>query len=101
MHILAVNCGSSTLKFKLFATSGGRPSGAPLARGTVDRIGNQSTMDFVGPKNLQQPAAIADHGQAMHHVLQWLSAGGVLPPEGLGAVGHRVVHGADRFVSST
>jgi acetate kinase len=101
MKVLAVNCGSSTLKFQLFGTSGGATQ--KLARGLIDRIGGQGALEFSPAHGdaLEQPAAVADHGEGMRRVLDWLTGSRLLEPDGLGAVGHRVVHGADRFVEPT
>jgi len=105
MNVLAVNCGSSTLKFKLFAASAGDPEGSArqLAGGTIDRIGKESTLEFAGAEGeaLKLTVAIADHGVGLRRVLDWLNAAQLTGPKGLGAVGHRVVHGADRFVKPT
>jgi acetate kinase len=100
MKVLALNCGSSTLKFRLFEASS---SPAKLAGGLIDRIGGPSTVAFAAARGetLQQEAAIPDHGDGVRRVLDWLSACRLLEPEGLAAVGHRVVQGADRFVEPT
>jgi acetate kinase len=57
-------------------------------------------MEFIGQngERLQEEAAVADHGKATRQVPGWLDSTGLLRPDRLGAVGHRVVHGVDRFV---
>jgi acetate kinase len=101
MKVLAINCGSSSLKFKLFAAEGRQAH--KLAGGLIDRIGSQATLNFSAPSGpaLKQAESVADHGQGMKLVLDWLHACGLTQPDGLGAVAHRVVHGADRFVEPT
>ena len=106
MKVLAVNCGSSTLKFQVIETDGNGI--APdlergLAQGIVDRIGGRGAIEFTGEKgkSLREAAAVVDHGEAMRRVLRWLHSVGLLDPGGLGAVGHRVIHGGDRFVEPT
>ena len=67
-----LNAGSSTLKYRLF------PSDAEPNGGVVERIG-------------EPDGAAADHGAAVHRVLERLSS------KEIGAVGHRIVHGGTRF----
>lgn len=73
MNVLVLNSGSSTLKWQVRS----EPDGARLAHGEVDRIGSGGS---------------PDHAAALALVLDGL-------PEGLAvdAVGHRVVHGGERF----
>jgi acetate kinase len=106
MKVLAINCGSSTLKFRLFtmeAETTSSPEGQQIAAGIVDRIGSRAAIDFAatGGQQLRSEAEVADHGEASRVVFDWLST---LLPGGLSAleaVGHRVVHGGDRFVEPT
>lgn len=96
-QVLAVNCGSSTLKFELHEVS---PTGPirRLARGTVDRIGGEASLKFhhEGGWSLDETGDIPDHARAVERVLRWLSDGGGLSSTGL-ALAHRVVHGGPRF----
>jgi acetate kinase len=100
MKILVINCGSSTLKFQLMETEGDAGAGRQrrLARGIVDRIGGDATLEFgaEGGDSLQEAAVVADHDEATRRVLAWLESVGLLG--GLNGVGHRVVHGGDRFL---
>ena len=98
MKILAINCGSSTLKFKLCEAADDRGPLRQLACGSVDRIGDRAAVEFTGGETHRVVVPVADHSEATRHVLDWLGASNVLEPDGLGAVGHRVVHGADRFL---
>jgi acetate kinase len=103
MKVLVLNCGSSTLKFQLIETTAAPKSTADdvkLARGLVDRIGSASSVRFeaVGSTGLQEPASIRDHEQAVAKVIEWLSSHPRLRT--FDAIGHRVVHGGDRFTSS-
>jgi acetate kinase len=100
MRILVFNCGSSTLKFQLIET--GRASGSSddekLARGIVDRLGAHASCRFTAgtARPTESTLPIHDHDQAVGAVIQWLDSGTEFsPPE---ALGHRVVHGGDRFV---
>lgn len=98
-QVLAINCGSSTLKFELREIS---PTGPirTVAHGTVDRIGGQATVDFrhEGGWSAHEKAEIADHGRAVERTLRWLADGGGLSSIGL-ALAHRVVHGGARFTA--
>jgi acetate kinase len=105
MRVLVFNCGSSTLKFQLIEIS---PAGAlgpktrSVARGLVDRIGQNATCSFAlaGGEPRPEPAAIENHEQAVEEVLRWLAREQGHTPAGIDAVGHRVVHGGDRFTAS-
>lgn len=94
MNILALNCGSSSLKFQLSVVDG--PATTALGRGLVERIGGTASVTFEqeGRPPLREDAPIADHEAAVRRVIEWIQAG----PAGLDAVGHRVVHGGERFV---
>ncbi|MGH7279226.1 MAG: acetate/propionate family kinase [Candidatus Rokuibacteriota bacterium] len=71
MNVLVLNCGSSTVKFRLHAVDPAGPA-RRLAGGTFD-------------------VAAGDHHTTVAHVLDTVAGGAV------DAVGHRVVHGGDRF----
>ena len=93
MRVLAVNCGSSTLKFKLVEVNG---TTLTLATGLVERIGDEKaslTFSAEGGVSHQQAPA-PDHEAAILVVLNRLGSAGLAAPE---AFGHRVVHGGDRF----
>lgn len=102
MKVLAINCGSSTLKFQLIeaeeAVTVERQQW--LVRGLVDRIGSRSSIQFTTAEGevFQEVDTVADHGEAMCRVLSWLDSSRLVEHGGLGAVGHRIVHGGDRFV---
>jgi acetate kinase len=93
MRVLAINCGSSTLKFKLVDVDG---TTLTLAEGLVERIGdeNASLTVGVGGGVLEERATAPDHETAILVVLDRLASTGLAAPE---AFGHRVVHGGDRF----
>jgi len=106
MKVLAVNCGSSTLKFQLLhleeetTALGDRHM---LAGGMVDRIGGDSSLRFTaqGGEEHHEAARVRDHGHAAQLVLDWLQSRGIAAGTGVEAIGHRVVHGGDRFVEPT
>jgi acetate kinase len=98
MTVLALNCGSSSVKFQVFAGESGAPVRRPLARGLVDRLGDQATLVFQRQEApaLQERAAVPDQAAAVRRVLEWLATG-VAGEARIDAVGHRVVHGGERF----
>jgi len=102
MKALVINCGSSTLKFELFEIGASvLPSGQErrLARGIVDKIGGRAGIAFSVEQGngLQETRDVADHGEASHLALGWLSSSGLLKSGELEAVGHRVIHGGNKF----
>lgn len=101
MKVLAVNCGSSTLKFELHELDpdAGLAMEPPtrVAGGIVERIGGESLLDFgAGGLELREARRVSDHGEAIGRVLEWLEVLGAVAG-GARAVGHRVVHGGDRL----
>lgn len=97
MSILVFNAGSSTLKFRLFRAPD-TGDGELLAAGMVSAFGPTATYRWsIGPDHGEEGVAIADHGRAARHVIDWIAARRHLEP--LRAVGHRVVHGGEDFVA--
>jgi acetate kinase len=93
-EVLALNCGSATLKFGLFAGPSSALPGQRLASGGVDGVGRQATLSFAaGEARLEEQASIADHAGATRRVLDWLSTEHFR----IDAAGHRVVHGGADF----
>jgi acetate kinase len=94
MKILAINAGSSSLKFTLFEM----PERRALAGGQVERIGQAgSLLSYeAGDGALKEPCKAASHREALHILMDHLLAdrtGAVSGLEEISAVGHRVVHG--------
>ena len=79
MKVLALNCGSSSVKFQLFAVEAAtREAGlTALGRGLVERIGSTATLAFTleGRPPLRETAPIADHEAAVRRVIEWIVAG--------------------------
>lgn len=106
MKILAINCGSSTLKFQVVQLESAAEAdgyGRRLAGGIVDGVGGRAAAKFSAEdgESLSAQTAVADHEEATRRVLKWLDGIGLLGPNGIEAVGHRVVHGGERFVEPT
>ena len=93
MHILAVNTGSSSIKFSFYAFCEGEER--LLATGSVTRIGYVggvfSVFDGHGRAIVEEGISPRDHESARNRMFSWLMTQDALP--GPDAVGHRVVHG--------
>ena len=107
MNVMVINSGSSTLKFQLIETSLdqiARDADVCKARGIVERIGSQALIHFqaTGGISTKEAAPIRDHKQAIDRAISWFhNESGVLnSPGDIAAVGHRVVHGGERFQRS-
>jgi acetate kinase len=97
-HVLVVNAGSSSLKYSLVDAA----SGEAAASGLVERIGeDRSHHVHYGPKGEyddEQP--IANHEAALEAAVRaFETQGPALADVDIVAVGHRVVHGGDRFAA--
>jgi acetate kinase len=110
MNILVLNCGSSTVKFQLIATDLdeiARNADRRLARGAIERIGGEAiiTSTVEGRAQQRSTANLRDMRAAVDYILRWASseaAGieGVHSIADIHAIGHRVVHGGERFTHS-
>ncbi len=102
MNVLAINCGSSSIKWELFtaAGEGGRGS-VPRRRahGRIERIGGEATLHFeaLGAEVVDTTERVPAHDEGVRRITEWLAAR-QLPVE---AVGHRVVHGGPRCGAPT
>ena len=105
MVILVLNCGSSSLKYQLLDMKNEEVYDL-LAKGIVERIGMEVGCvkhDAPGKEKLVKEMPISDHTVGIQAVIDALldKEYGVLSTlEDIEAVGHRVVHGAEEFVSS-
>ncbi|MDR7865395.1 MAG: acetate kinase [Sporomusaceae bacterium] len=102
MIILVVNCGSSSIKYQLFNMA----DESVLAKGLVERIGLEGallTHQPAGKEKVVLTADIKNHSIGIKMVLEALTnpAHGVLKSMSeINAIGHRVVHGAEKFADS-
>lgn len=102
MKVLVLNCGSSSLKYKLIDMV----NEVDLASGAVEKIGIEgSFLKFVTPegKKVVLENNMPEHQTAIEFVLDVLASpeyGCVKSLEEIDAVGHRVVHGAEKFSQS-
>ncbi len=99
MKIMSVNAGSSSLKFKLFEM----PAETVLCEGIFERIGQEKgalKFEMDGTKEKSQPV-LEDHSVAVNILLDLLVDKGVVASlEEIEGVGHRVVHGGEKFAKS-
>lgn len=105
MKVLVLNCGSSTLKFQVIDADMAAAAGQEnhrLARGLIDRIGGEAlcTFEAAGSGPHRETVVVRNHDEVVRKVLAWLDSSPDTAIRGLGAVGHRVVHGGDRFSAS-
>ncbi|MGQ9647546.1 MAG: acetate/propionate family kinase [Thermodesulfobacteriota bacterium] len=105
MKVLVINCGSSTLKFKVIELEPDTPAGQEqrLVRGIVEKIGSEAMLKFVDERGpgLEERVRILDHGGATERVFDWLGTLGYLKARGIDGVGYRVVHGGPHFLEPT
>ncbi|MBP2665079.1 MAG: ackA [Firmicutes bacterium] len=102
LKVLVVNCGSSSLKYQLFDMK----DESVLAKGLVERIGMEGsilTHQPTGKAKVPLTADIQNHTIAIKMVLDALidpEHGVVASIDEIDAIGHRVVHGAEKFSDS-
>lgn len=103
MNILVINCGSSSLKFQLIDAV----TEKLIAKGLCERIGiegSQLVYQPAGKDKLKTVTPMEDHTKAIKLVLEALTDkenGVVKDLSEIGAVGHRIVHGGEKFAAST
>ena len=102
MNVLVINCGSSSLKYQLIETD----SEEVLAKGLCERIGIDGSAITHTPKGgdkVTTTVPMKDHTDAVKLVIEKLTdtnVGVIKSLDEIDAVGHRVVHGGEKFASS-
>lgn len=102
MRILVVNCGSSSIKYKLY----GLDVGNALAEGIIEGIGtpNARHRHRVADWETAVEVSVVDYHSGVSRIVEALSDWGTAPPVAdpseIVGVGHRVVHGGERFSAS-
>ena len=101
MNVLVINCGSSSLKYQLINSD----SEAVLAKGLCERIGIDGRLVYqkTGCDKEITEAAMPTHKEAIQMVLDALTndkTGAIGSLKEVNAVGHRVVHGGEKFAKS-
>ena len=101
MKVLVINCGSSSLKYQLIDMDGEKV----LCKGLCERIGMESSMithEANGTK-ATTPAIFPTHTEAFAEVVKKMTTGAgkcINDVSEIDAIGHRVVHGGEKFKSS-
>ena len=99
MKVLVLNCGSSSVKFQLLDMA----TEAAIAKGLVEKIGTASAILRYAPhagRGVKEVLEVLDHETAIELTINTLTHGryGVIKSaDEIGAIGHRVVHGGERF----
>lgn len=102
MNVLVINCGSSSLKYQLINMDGE----SVLAKGLVERIGIEGSVlkhEKTGLDKVVIEETLKNHKDAINLVLKTLvdaNYGAVKSLDEIDAVGHRVVHGGEKFAES-
>ena len=103
MNVLVINCGSSSLKYQLIDSL----KEEVLAKGLCERIGiegSQIVYQKAGGEKETTVAPMPTHTEAIGMVLDALQnekTGVIKSLDEIGAVGHRIVHGGEKFAEST
>ena len=110
MNVLVLNAGSSSLKFQLIATDREhlqKGTDERVCKGEVERIGGEAIVTVETEKSERQKftASLADLSAALEYLIRWIAAeqSGIQQVQSaadIHAVGHRVVHGGERFTES-
>lgn len=102
MKVLVINCGSSSLKYQLINME----NEASLATGLVERIaieGSKLTQKVDGREKYVLTVPMKNHKEAISHVINTLLddvQGVIKSSDEISAVGHRVVHGGEKYSAS-
>lgn len=101
MNVLVINCGSSSLKFQLINSD----SEQVLAKGLCERIGIDGSLTYQpeGKEKIKSDKPMPTHTEAIQYVIDALTdteTGVVKSLDEISAVGHRVVHGGEKFANS-
>ena len=101
MNVLVINCGSSSLKYQLINSD----TEAVLAKGLCERIGIDGRLVYqpAGGEKEVSDLAMPTHTEAIQFVINALTnaeTGVVKSLEEIDAVGHRLVHGGEKFACS-
>jgi acetate kinase len=110
MNVFVLNCGSSSLKFQIIATDEdqiAKDTDQQLAKGLIERIASEAIITLQVGKQapFKGAAPLRDHKAALAYIIKWMSSAetripGITSLGDIHAVGHRVVHGAERFKGS-
>jgi acetate kinase len=110
MNILVLNCGSSSVKFQIIETDLDlieQEADKRLAGGLIERVVGQAiiTLQVEGQPKIRDTAPLRDHKAAIDYIFKWIvsAESKINHIKSIGdihAVGHRVVHGGEKFTKS-
>jgi len=111
MNILVLNSGSSSIKFQIVQTDEALincDGDRCLAKGMIERIGSLSLAKFeaTGRPPLREDVPLRDYRAALDRIVRWVISpesgiAGINSMADIHIIGHRVVHGGEKFRSST
>lgn len=102
MNVLVINCGSSSLKYQLINSE----TEEAIAKGLCERIGIDGSMlthEAAGREKMKKEVSMTNHTDAVNLVIETLTdkeIGVIDSLDEIDAVGHRIVHGGEKFSSS-
>jgi acetate kinase len=110
MNILVLNCGSSSLKFQIIETDLNlieKSADRRHSRGVIERIGSQALVSIQSGSKppFKEATTLRDHHAALDYVVRWIISAdsdisSIQSLADIHAIGHRVVHGAEKFQAS-
>src|SRR3990167_2733234 len=111
MNILVLNSGSSSIKFQVVQTDQAaiaKDGDRCLAKGMIERIGSLALVTFqaTGRPPLKEDVPLRDYRSALDRIVRWVISPesgieGIKSMADIHIIGHRVVHGGEKFRSST
>ncbi|PIR14953.1 MAG: acetate kinase, partial [Elusimicrobia bacterium CG11_big_fil_rev_8_21_14_0_20_64_6] len=111
MNILVLNSGSSSIKFQVVQTDStliANDSDRCLAKGQIERIGSLALVSFqaTGRPPHKEDAPLRDYRAALDRIVRWAISPdsgieGIKSMADIHIIGHRVVHGGEKFRAST
>lgn len=102
MLVLVINCGSSSVKYNLIETN----DSSDICKGIIERIGAVTSIikhEPTGKKAIKNTRAISSHTEALQEIMNYLlseDSALIESASDIKAVGHRVVHGGEKFKDS-
>jgi acetate kinase len=102
VNILVINCGTATVKFQVASVDpdlAGLDGYHRLAQGSVEGIGQEAQLHAEVPGRTTERRTVwpATHETAVRRIIEWCREAGFF----LDCVGHRIVHGGERFTRAT
>jgi acetate kinase len=108
MNVFVLNCGSSSVKFQIISTDLDlfeADADRTVARGVIEKVGTNAAiinLQADGGGSMKAVERIGDHRAAIMRIKAWMEAPttrieGINSWDDLHAIGHRIVHGAERF----